>query len=229
MKIEEMPFFTQPLTRLKRDGVEKLDDADLLALILGSGVEKDESAIDLANKLLKKYNFHRLADLSLNELKNELKSEFKAAQILALFELFRRTNKLKKGGFNTGYFNSPKDVFNRFVDRCEPLKKEVFWVVLLDTKNKIIGEKEIFVGSLNSSLIHPREIFNYAIRESANSIVLVHNHPSGDPSPSEEDNEVTRVMKEVGDTIGIKVLDHIIIGKNRFFSFKGYKFSFVTN
>ncbi|MBI2499243.1 DNA repair protein RadC [Candidatus Woesearchaeota archaeon] len=223
MKIEEMPFFTQPLTRLKREGVEKLNEAELLALILGSGVEKDESAIDLANKLLKKYNFHRLADLSLNELHNEIKNEFKAAKIMSLFELFRRTNKLKKGGFNTGYFNSPKDVFNRFVDRFVPLKKEVFWVVLLDTKNKIIGEKEIFVGSLNSSLIHPREIFNYAIRESANSIVLVHNHPSGDPSPSNEDIEITKKMIDTGKMLGIQVLDHVIVGKNRYWNWLGNK------
>ena len=219
MKIEEMPFFTQPLTRLKRDGPENIGDDELLALIFRVG-NSEENPVELANRLLKKYNFHRLADLSLNELKSELKSEFKAAQILALFELFRRTNKLKKGGFNTGYFNSPKDVFNRFVDRFAPLKKEVFWVVLLDTKNKIIGEKEIFVGSLNSSLIHPREIFNYAIRESANSIVLVHNHPSGDPSPSEEDNKITKILKEIGDILGIKVLDHVIVGRDKWYSFK---------
>ena len=219
MNLKETPFFTQPLNRLKKVGSENLHDGELLAIILGSG-NHEGNAVDLANKLLKKYNFHRLADLSLNELKIELKNEFKAAQIVSLFELFRRTNKLKKGGFNAGYVNSPKDIFNRFVDRFSPLKKEVFWVVLLDTKNKIIGEKEIFVGSLNSSLVHPREIFNWAIRESANSIILVHNHPSGDPTPSHQDNEVTKVLKEAGDTIGIKILDHIIVGKDRYYSFK---------
>src|SRR3990167_9651710 len=105
MKLSETPFFTQPLVRLKREGVERLNDAELLALILGSG-DKDGNAVDLANRLLKKYNLHRLADLSLSELKKELKYEFKAAQILALFELYRRTNKLKKGGFNASYVNS---------------------------------------------------------------------------------------------------------------------------
>lgn len=219
MKLKETPFFTQPLTRLKRVGSENLHDAELLALILGSG-DTNGSAVDLANKLLKKYNLHRLADLSLNELKKELNNEFKSAKIVSLFELFRRTNKLKKGGFNVTYINTPEEVFNRFVDMVEPLKKEVFWIVLLDTKNKVIGEKEIFIGSLNASFIHPREIFNWAIRESANSIILVHNHPSGDPAPSHEDNEVTRIMKEVGDIVGIRVLDHVVIGNKRWYSFK---------
>jgi len=220
MKLKETPFFTQAITKLKRDGsAEHINDAELLGMIFRYGNGK-ETPVDLANRLLKEYNLHRLADLSFTELKNELKSEFKAAQIMSLFELFRRTNKLKKGGFNAGYVNSPKDVFNRFVDRFKPLKKEVFWIVLLDTKNKIIGEKEIFVGSLNATLIHPREIFNWAIRESANGIVLVHNHPSGNPSPSTEDNEVTRVLKEVGDTVGIRVLDHVIIGREKWYSFK---------
>jgi len=220
MKLQETAFFTQPLIRLKRDGPEKLHDAELLALVLRTGT-RDDHVLALAHKLLKKYNFHRLADLSLKELQEELGNEYKAAQIVSLFELFRRTSKLKKGGFNATYFNSPQDVFNRFVDRFAPLKKEVFWIVLLDTKNKIVGEKEIFVGTLDASLIHPREIFNWAIRESAHSIVLVHNHPSGDPSPSVEDNEVTKVMKEVGDTLGIKVLDHVIIGDSKWYSFKG--------
>ena len=219
MRIKETPFFTQPLIRLKRNGPEQLHDAELLAIILSSENEEG-NAVEVSNKLLKKYNLHRLADLSLNELTKELKNEFKAAQIVTLFELFRRTNKLKKGGFNAAYVNSPKDIFNRFVDRFSPLKKEVFWIVLLDTKNKIIGEKEIFVGSLNSSLVHPREIFNWAIRESANAIIAVHNHPSGDSTPSEEDNEVTLALKEAGQTVGIKLLDHIIIGTEKYYSFK---------
>ena len=217
MKIEEMPFFTQPLTRLKRDGPNPLSDAELLALILGSG-NKDWNAIDLANKLLKDFNLHRLADLGFTELKRELGSEFKAAQIVSLFELFRRTNKLQRGGFNAGYFNTPKDVFMRFVDRFRPLRKEVFWVVLLDTKNKIIGEKEMFVGTLNASLIHPREIFNWAIRESANSIVLVHNHPSGDPNPSDEDIKITKSIIDAGKMLNILVLDHVIIGRNNYWN-----------
>ncbi len=217
MKTSETPFFTQPLTRLKREGPEHLSDSELLALIIAYG-SNDENVMDLANKLLKKYNLNKLTELSLGELRNELNNEFKAAKVVSLFELFRRANKLKKGGFNALYFNSAKDVFNRFVDRFEPLKKEVLYVVLLDTKNKVIGEKEIFVGTLNSSLIHPREIFNYAIKESANSIILVHNHPSGDPKPSKDDIETTKKLIDFEKVLGIPVLDHVIVGRDKYWN-----------
>ena len=106
------------------------------------------------------------------------------------------------------------------VDEMRSYKKEVLKVVLLDTKNKVIGIKDVSVGTLNSSLIHPREVFKEAIKESANSIILIHNHPSGDPTPSQEDKEITEKLSDVEEDLDIPILDHIIIGKNGYYSFK---------
>lgn len=214
-----MPFYNQPYNRLKKKGVSALSDAELLAIIVSSG-SKGENAIDTANRLLKKYNFNRLSDLSLTELKKELGNEVKALRILSLFEIFRRGNKLSKGGFSNT-IESAKDVFNLFVDELKDKKKEHFYVICLDTKNRII-ENPILVsrGTLNASLIHPREVFKEAISRSANSVILVHNHPSGDCSPSSNDERITTKLKNIGRIIDIPIVDHVIIGKDFFFSFK---------
>ena len=198
MKIKDIPWFNRPGFKLTRNGVNTLDDAELLSIIFGVG-SKGESALELSNKLLRKYNFNKLEDLSVKDLAKECKGNFnKALQILSLIEICKRYNRLVKGGFNNKKgdkrITSAKDIFNIFVDRYKNYKKEVFNVVLLNTKNKIICEKEISVGTLNSSLIHPREVFKDAIKESANSIILVHNHPSGDCNPSREDIEITEKL-----------------------------------
>ncbi|MBS3150539.1 DNA repair protein RadC [Candidatus Woesearchaeota archaeon] len=139
---------------------------------------------------------------------------------MSIVELSKRYNKLVKGGYNKKPINSAKDVYDIFVDEMRPYKKEVLKVVLLDTKNVPISIKEVSVGTLNSSLIHPREVFKDAIKESANSIILVHNHPSGNCEPSSEDIEMTKLLVQAGEHLGVKVLDHVIIGKKKYWSWK---------
>lgn len=218
MKIRDIPWYNRPGVRLKKKGVSNLSDAELLAIILGRG-NKEENAIDLSNRVLGNYNFHKLADLSLPELEKEFNNQVKSMKITAMFEIFKRTNRLHKKGFNKKIENA-EDVFNYYVDELRDKKKEHFYALLLDTKNRIIAEELVSVGILDASIIHPREVFKSAIKASSNSVILVHNHPSGDCTPSKEDEEVTKILENAGDLLGINVLDHIIIGKDNYYSFK---------
>ena len=218
MKIKEMPFYNRPGVRLKRKGVSSLSDSELLAVVLGRG-DFTENAVDQANRVLSGFNFDKLAQLSLPELEKEFRNSVKAMKINAMFEIFRRTNRLKNKGFKAK-IKTAEDVFNFYKDELEDKNKEHFYALLLDTKNRIISEQLISVGTLNASLIHPREVFNPAIKASANAIILVHNHPSGDCKPSKEDENVTKILKDAGDLVGIKVLDHVIVGEDGFNSVK---------
>lgn len=218
MKIRDIPWYNRPGVRLKKKGVSNLSDAELLAIILGRG-NKEENAIDMSNRVLGNYNFHKLADLSLPELEKEFNNQVKSMKITAMFEIFKRTNRLHKKGFNKKIGNA-EDVFNYYVDELRDKKKEHFYALLLDTKNRIIAEELVSVGILDASIIHPREVFKSAIKASSNSVILVHNHPSGDCTPSKEDEEVTKILENAGDLLGINVLDHIIIGKDNYYSFK---------
>lgn len=218
MKIKDIPWFNRPGIRLKRKGASHLNDAELLAIVFGRG-NPEENAVDLANRLLGKYNFDKLSDLSFHELRKESKDQVKAMKIQAMFEFFRRTNKLQKNGFKQK-IKTAENVFNYYVDELRDKKKEHFYALFLDTKNRIISEECISVGTLNSSLIHPREVFNPAIKASSNSVIFVHNHPSGDCKPSKEDEEVTKMLCNAGDLLGINVLDHVIIGNNSYTSLK---------
>jgi DNA repair protein RadC len=209
-----------------------LSNADLLAIVVGRG-NFEENAIDISNRVLKSYDFDKLSDLSFHELKEEFRNQVPAMKIMAMYEIFRRTNKLKKMG-NKRKIETAKDVFNYYVDKLQDKKKEHFYALYLDTKNQIIEEKLVSKGILNASLIHPREVFkilnaslihprevfNPAIRASSNSVILVHNHPSGNYAPSKEDKEVTKLLDNAGNLLGINVLDHIIIGKEGYYSFK---------
>ncbi len=217
MKIKDIPRFNRPASKLYKKGAGSLDTAELLAIIFGIGV-KGESALELSNRLLKEYNLHKFEELGFKELTKACKGDYtKTLKILSLIELSKRYNKLVNKGYKRS-ISCAKDVYDMFVDEFRNYKKEVLNLVLLDAKNKIIAVKEISVGTLNSSLIHPREVFKEAIKESANSIILVHNHPSGDPKPSKEDIEVTEKLIEAGKSLDIKVLDHIIIGNENYFS-----------
>ena len=218
MKLRDIPWFDRPWTRLKKKGVSNLSDAELLAIVLGRG-NFQENAIDLSHRVLSKHNFHRLIDLSLPELEKEFKNDIQAMRIQAMFEIFRRTGRLQKKGYKHK-IKSAEDVFNYFVDELQDKKKEHFYALFLDTKNRIIGEELISVGTLNASLVHPREVFNPAIKASANAIILVHNHPSGDSIPSNMDKSVSKMLYNAGDLLGINVLDHIIIGRDNFTSLK---------
>jgi DNA repair protein RadC len=221
MKTKEMPWFTQPWTRVKKKEITSLNDAELLAAILGQG-NKTENAIDLSNRILAKHNLNKLSNLTYHELRADLKKDIHAIRILAMYELFRRTNKLNSKGFKTK-ITCAEDVFNHFKDELKDKNKEHFYALFLDTKNRIIGEELISIGTLNTSLIHPREVFNPAIKASCNSIILVHNHPSGECTPSIEDKEVTKMLYNAGHLLKIKVADHIIIGKDDYTSLKENK------
>jgi DNA repair protein RadC len=218
MKLKEIPWYNRPGIRLKRHGVDVLSDAELLAVVLGRGNTR-ENAVDLSNRVLGEYNLDRLVGLSFEELKTVFRNQVPAMKLLAVFELFRRTNKLMKKGFKVK-IRTAEDVYRYYVDHLQERKKEHFYALFLDTKNQVIGSELISVGTLNASLIHPREVFHAAIRASCNSIILVHNHPSGDIIPSFEDKEITKILFESGKILGINVLDHIIIGKDGFTSFK---------
>ena len=218
MKIKEMPWYNQPWMRVENDGVSAMNDAELLAAVLGEGYGED-NAVDLSNRVLASYNFSKLANLSLPELKREFKKDIHAIRVHAMFEIVRRTNKLAKHGFSKK-IETAEDVYNHFVDILMEKKKEHFYALLLDSKNRVISEELISVSTLNASMIHPREVFNPAIKMSSNALILVHNHPSGDCTPSEKDKEVTKTLAEVGKLVGVSVLDHIIIGRNQFISLK---------
>ncbi len=225
MKIKDIPWYDRPGFRLTREGVEKLSNSELLSLILLTD-DKEDNVLELSNKILKKYNLNKIEEAGYNELvsficgkkKAKYKDFLKVMKLLSLIELSKRYSKLVKGGFNKKCINSAKDVYDMFVDEMRSYKKEVLKVVLLDTKNVVISIKEVSVGTLNSSLIHPREVFKEAIKESANSIILVHNHPSGNCEPSNEDIEVTEKLMKCGEHLGIKILDHVIVGK-KYYSF----------
>ena len=218
MKIKEMPWFNRPGARLKRKGVSSLSDAELLAIVLGRG-NKKENVLDLSNRVLGDYNLNKLSSLSFPELEKEFNDKIKAMKIQAMFEIFRRTNKLEKHGFKT-QIKTAEDVYNHFVDEIKDKKKEHFYALFLDTKNRIIEETLISVGILDASLIHAREVFSPAIKACSRSVILVHNHPSGDCEPSTNDKEVTKMLYSAGDLLGITVLDHVIIGSNEYTSMK---------
>ena len=143
----------------------------------------------------------------------------KASQILAVAELFKRFNTLKSNRIEIG-ISSPKDISRLLMNEMSCLNQEILKLVVLNTKNKIIRVKDVFKGSLNTSIVHPREIYSEAIRCGGASIIICHNHPSGDSTPSKEDINITARIKECGKIIGIELLDHIIIGNNEYTSLK---------
>jgi len=219
MNIREMPWFERPGARLKRNGPEALSDAELLAIVLGRG-SKEENVIDCSRRVLREANLNYLAELSVPELAKTFGDDtVKAMKVSAMFELFRRTNRLKAAGFSRK-IQSAEDVYHYFADRLAEKKKEYFYALCLDTKHRIIHEELVSVGILDASLIHPREVFNPAIKVCSHAVILVHNHPSGEAEPSDEDKEVTKMLIKAGEIMGIKVEDHIIIGKNNYRSIK---------
>jgi len=218
LKIKEIALEQRPRERLKFEGVEILSNAELLAIIMQSGSRgkrnsAGESAIDLGNKIISNYENDNLSSVSLNELMNVKGIGLaKASKLIAAFELSKRVN---SGRICEKVVKNPSDIANYYMEKLKDLKKEYFIAVFLDSKNKIIKDEVISIGTLNSSLVHPREVFKEAIKQSANSIILVHNHPSGNVEPSEEDYRVNKVLVETGNLVGIKVLDHLIIGEGK--------------
>lgn len=220
MKITEMSLENRPRERLEHYGAEALSSAELLAIFLKSGTKK-ENVLEISNRLLSKYGLASLATCSLQELCSEYGiGKAKACQINAMFELQRRvptsTKEIKQ-------IKTAKDIFTIYTSKMKDLQQEHIIAVYLDAKNKIICDQTISIGILNASLIHPREIFHGAIKHLANSLIVVHNHPSGDPAPSKKDLEITRKLNKVGKLMGIKLLDHIIIAKDGWWSWQESK------
>ncbi len=216
MRIKEISLENRPRERMEKQGVSVLSDSELLAVILQKGT-KEENVIDMSNKLISKYSVNKLSSCSLKELQ-EIKGigKAKACQILALFEFNKRHNLAKQNGKP---IKSAKDVYDYCFPKLAGTDKEHFMILHLDTRNRVIKDEVVSVGTLNSSLIHPREVFKSAIKESANSVILVHNHPSGDSEPSEEDKKITNILFKAGELLSIKVLDHVIVGSEGWYSF----------
>jgi len=213
--IKELPKIERPREKLMQYGPEKLSNSELLAILLRSG-KKGENVVELANKILKRFRKDELPNLTFNDLKDYSGlGPAKACEIVACFELGKRLLKDKKAEI----YLKPKEIWEELKD-LRDLKKEHFVIFYLDSRNQEIKREIISVGSLNANLVHPREVFEPAVRHLAAQVILAHNHPSGDPEPSEDDLEITKQLTESGKILGIKVIDHIIITKTGFISFK---------
>lgn len=214
-KIKDLPKIERPREKLIHYGPCRLSNSELLAIVLRSG-KKGENVINLANKILKKYKAESLPTLTYQELKDfPGLGPAKACEIIACFELGKR---LLKGKVVELYLK-PEDVWKELRD-IRDYKKEHFIVFYLDSRNQEIKREIISVGSLNANLVHPREVFEPAVKNLAAQVILAHNHPSGDPEPSKDDLEINKRLVGAGKILGIEIIDHIIVTKNEFFSFK---------
>lgn len=214
IRIKDIPKIERPREKLEKYGPEKLSDAELLAILLRTGT-KELNVLKLSQKILQKFEKEKIVDLKIDELKaiHGLGSA-KACEIIACFELGKRMLKDKKSAI----LLSPKDVWERMED-IRGSKREHFVVFYLDSRNQEIKREIISIGTLNESLIHPREVFESAIKNNASSIIIAHNHPSGDLDPSQADIEITKKLIHAGKILDIKITDHIIISGSSFQSF----------
>jgi len=219
--IKDIPISERPRQRAIKYGISNLTNEELLAIILKTGTKKI-SVKDLSSRILSNLNsIHDLKNLTINSLKciNGI-GEVKALEILYALELGKRVYyNVDKESVK---LNSSKKIFEHFKDLFINEKQENFYAIYLDSKSKLISYKLLFKGTINSSCVHPREVFKNAFLESAYSIVVMHNHPSGDPTPSVEDKEVTSSLFEIGKFVAIPVIDHIVFGNNKYFSFYEY-------
>lgn len=217
MKIKDLEKINLPREKLAKYGPEKLKDYELLAILLGSGI-KGLNVLELSKKILRAVQKIGIKKITLDDLL-EIKGlgKAKASQIFALLELGKRLNTENKIEIL-----SSQDIWNACADIRES-KKEHFVVFYLDTQNRLIERQIISIGTLNSSLVHPREVFEPAVRLSSSSIVIAHNHPSGVLDPSVEDKEVTIRLQKAGEIVGIELTDHIIMTKTGYSSFKKEK------
>jgi len=222
MKSYSKKLQDRPLTRLLQKGVSSLSNAELLAIIFGKDVNwkgRKITALELAQKVLRKYDLKRLAKASIGELEKFFGiGKVRAAQIQAIFELARRVNSCVEDV--RPIIEKPEDVFKIVGSEMQDLEQEVLKVLLLDSRNRLIKVEDVFKGSLNENVFSAREIFKLAFDYNAASIILVHNHPSGDAEPSDADIQMTKRIMRLGELLGINVLDHLIIGGNSFKSVK---------
>lgn len=217
---KNVPLYDRPRERLLRYGADKLADAEIVAILLRTGTEK-ESAFELAQSMLAAFGDLRgLAQASHEEL-TKLRGigQVKALELHAAFELGRRLA-VSGNSLDRRTIRLPRDVADLMFPELSHLTQEHFVCLFLNTKNHVIGKQTIFVGSLDASIVHPREVFKEAIKRSSASVICLHNHPSGDPTPSREDIAITKTLREVGELVGITLLDHVIIGDNKYVSLK---------
>ncbi len=216
MLIREIDTRSRPRERLYANGASSLSDPELLAIIIDSGF-KGRGVTDIAHELANKFSLAKMSNATVAEL-CEIKGlgTAKSARIIAALELGKR---LKKCDVEKIVLRTPDDVYHYMEPGSATLEQEHLFVLSLDIKCRLIAEEVIFKGTVDKSMIHPREIFNRAIRHNANSIIIVHNHPSGDPTPSKDDIHATEEMIKASRILGIKLLDHVIIGKQGYYSF----------
>lgn len=217
-KIKDLPLLERPVERLINNGVESLSNEELLSIILKTGT-KEKSVKELSLEILKNYDIHELLNINLESIvKIKGIGNIKAATLLASIELGKRMNK-KIDTLNNIIINNSEKVFAYFNDLFKNKTQEYFYCLYLDNRKKVIKNKLLFIGTLNYSTVHPREIFKEAYLSSATSIICIHNHPSGSIKPSNNDIELTNNLIKVGMLLGIKIDDHLIIGKDKYFSF----------
>lgn len=218
MKIKDWPKEERPRERLLKEGAETLSNAQLLAILLRTGSEQGD-VLQLAITLLKTFSpLDQLVHASVSEL-CAIKDigPAKAAQLKAAIELGRRT--FRTSDVEGLVISKSEDVFQYFSPLLRGLRKECFRIILLNQKNKVMRDVTVSEGSLTATVVHPREVFQAAVRDSAASVIFLHNHPSGDPTPSSEDKKMTKRLVSAGELMGIPVLDHVIMGSKSYFSF----------
>ncbi|MBO8163821.1 MAG: DNA repair protein RadC [Brevibacillus sp.] len=217
--MKNVPVYERPRERLIRQGTAPLSDAELLAILLRTGHQR-ETCYQLAQRLLTAFgSLYGISQASHQELmKIKGIGPVKAVELHAAFELGRRlAQSVRKEGAPV---RMPCDVVELMMPEMRHLTQEHFVCLYLNTKNQIISKQTVFVGSLDASIVHPREVYREAVRRSSASVICLHNHPSGDPTPSREDIAVTRILRDAGELIGITLLDHVIIGDGCFVSLK---------
>jgi len=219
MLIKEMPQTERPRERLKKQGKQALSTSELIAIILRTGT-KHRNVIEIAGDVYRQFkSIGAINATPVHELaKIRGLGEVKSIQLIAALELGRRMYEEQVP--NQVLVDNPKAIFQYMRPHVEHLRQEVFSAIYLNTKAQIIHREQLFVGGLDSAIVHPREVFKHAVNHSAASVILVHNHPSGDPSPSESDLSMTRAIIKAGTLMHINVLDHIIIGRGRYYSMR---------
>jgi DNA repair protein RadC len=218
--LREMLETDKPRERLQQVGSENLTSAELLAVILGVG-SQGETVTDTAQRMLQKFGgLQGISRATVEELRKVRGvGVAKACRLKAVFELANRRD-IETGKKTKAVIKTPEEAYNQLKARALDKQKEFFWAIFLDTRNQAIKTAEISVGSLDSSIVHPRELFKEAVAASASSVIIAHNHPSGNPEASQDDIQLTRRLMEVGKIMGIEIVDHIILGDGRFVSLK---------
>ena len=220
MKIKDLPKTERPREKLIKKGASALHKEELLAILLRTGI-KGKNVLQVANDILQKYGDVKLTNVTFQELRNMRGvGPTKATQLLAALELGKRIYRQKDE--KDIFINSPEDVVKQ-IEHIRENKKENFIALYLDARNRLIQKETISIGTLNASLVHPREVFEPATKYLAAQVIIAHNHPSGDTEPSEEDLDITKKLVEAGKILGIEIADHVIVTKTGFTSFKETK------